>query len=253
MEKKLSIIIPAYNAEKFIDACINSCLIPRSNDIEVIVIDDGSTDGTYNRVSLFAETHKQEHKGVSSARNHGLDLARGKYVWFVDADDLINPDGLKHVLSYCDGKENIVRFNHYRYYKAKDKLMRRFEQPPYWVWFHERQFLWEVVWDRIYNRQFLIDNKLRFNEKLNFGEDQIFNLEALHANKGYKQDGHFVYVKTWNNPESITHKLDIKLRQQNINILRELKKKYKDDKEMVSEIDFQIFKLLQLPSFKECK
>lgn len=250
---KLSIIIPVYNLEKHILACLYSCV--NRPDTEVIVVDDGSTDNTgeiarqYEGVRYFY----QDHKGVSSARNLGLAEAKGDYVWFVDGDDLINPDAHKYVFARCDGQENIVRFNHYRYYKSKDVLTKRFEQPPYWIWFHERQFLWEVVWDRIYKRDFLIKNKIKFNNKLNFGEDQIFNLEALRANRGYLQDGHFVYVKTWNNPESITHHLDTEKRQLNINVLRELKKKYKDDEEMVREIDFQIFKLLQLPSFKECK
>lgn len=250
---KLSVIIPAYNLEKHINACLYSCI--NHSGVEVIVVDDGSTDKTGKIVEAYPDVRYfyQEHKGVSSARNYGLTQALGDYIWFVDGDDLINPDAIKYVLARCDGKENIVRFNHYRYYKAQDKLMKRFEQPPYWIWFHERQFLWEVVWDRIYKREFLIKNKIKFNEKLNFGEDQIFNLEALNANKGYLQDGHFVYVKTWNNPDSITHHLDKKQRQQNINILRELKKKYKDDKEMCSEIDFQIFKLLNLPSFEGCK
>lgn len=254
---KLSIIIPAHNAEKFIGACLYSCL--NHPDTEVIVVENCSSDKTYDIAMEYQKQHenlkvmKVAYPGVSNARNKGLEWAAGDYVWFVDADDLINPDAVKYVLARCNGKENIVRFNHYRYYKAKDKLMPRFEQPPYWIWFHERQFLWEVVWDRIYKRTFLIDNKIRFNEKLNFGEDQIFNFEALNANKGYLQDSHFVYVKTWNNPDSITHRLTKEMRQQNINILRELKEKYKTDKKMVYEIDFQIFKLKQLPSFKGCK
>lgn len=250
---KLSIIIPAYNTEKFIGACLFSC--SNNKDVEVIVVDDGSTDetGKIAENQPFVHYFYQENKGVSAARNYGLTQATGEYVWFVDSDDLINPDGLKHVLKRCDGKENIVRFNHYRYYKKNDKLMPRFEQPPYRVWFHERQFLWEVVWDRIYKRSFLIENKIRFDEKVNFGEDQAFNLEALHANNGYSQDGHFVYVKTWNNSKSITHQLTLKDRQANLDALYRLKKKYKEDKDFVYEIDFQIWKLKQLPSFKGVK
>lgn len=249
---KLSIIIPTYNSEKFIGACLFSC--SANPDVEVIVIDDGSTDRTLEVAKQTdAKVYSIEHGGVSKARNFGLDKANGEYVWFVDSDDLINPDGLKHVLNRCDGKENIVRFNHYRYYKKTDKLMPRFEQPPYRVWFHERQFLWEVVWDRIYKRSFLIKNKIRFDEKVNFGEDQVFNLEAMHANNGYSQDGHFVYVKTWNNSKSITHQLTLKDRQANLDALYRLKKKYKEDKDFIYEIDFQIWKLKQLPSFKGVK
>lgn len=249
---KLSIIIPAYNAEKFIAPCILSCV--NKADVEVIVVDDGSIDKTYEVAkALNSKTYTIEHGGVSRARNYGLSKAKGDYVWFVDADDLVNPDAIKHVLARCNGKENIVRFNHYRYYKATDKLKPRFEQPPYRIWFHERQFLWEVVWDRIYNRLFLLGNNIRFDEKPNFGEDQLFNLEALHANNGYIQDGHWAYVKTWNNKDSITHKLTIKDRQANIDGLKRLKKKYKDDKDMLYEINFQEWKLKQLPSFKGVK
>ena len=253
MAKKLSIIIPAYNTEKHINACLFSCV--NHPDTEVIVVDDGSTDKTSEIVKGYPEVryYHQNHVGVSKARNYGLSKAKGEYVWFVDSDDLINPDRINYVLNRCDGVENIVRFNHYRYYKLRDKLMPRFEQPPYRVWFHERQFLWEVVWDRIYRRKFLIDNNLRFDEKINFGEDQIFNLEALNANNGYIQDGHFVYVKTWNNPNSITHQLTLKERQANIDGLKRLKKKYKDDKDMLYEISFQEWKLKQLPSFKGVK
>lgn len=250
---KLSIIIPTYNLENHINACLYSCV--NHSDVEVIVIDDGSTDKTQKICETYPTIryYYQEHNGVSSARNYGLTQALGDYIWFVDGDDLINPDAIKYVLKRCDGKENIVRFNHFRYYKEKDKLMRRFEQPPYRIWFHERQFLWEVVWDRIYKRSFLIENKIRFDEKVQFGEDQIFNLEALNANNGYIQDGHFVYVKTWNNPKSITHQLDLKMRQENIDSLKRLKKKYKDDEKMIYEIEFQMWKLKQLPSFKGVK
>ena len=262
---KLSIIIPAHNTEKYIGACIYSCV--SHPDTEVIIIDDNSTDKTYDIARNYQKHYNSDSmpyaikilkqseldKGVSKARNGGLDYAMGDYVWFVDSDDLINPDAIKYVLARCDGKENIVRFNHFRYYKAKDTLMKRFEQPPYRIWFHERQFLWEVVWDRIYKRQFLLDHNIRFDESINFGEDQIFNLEALNANDGYLQDSHFVYVKTWNNPDSITHHLTKQMRQKNMDALKKLKTKYKDDKKMLYEIDFQIWKLKQLPSFEGVK
>ena len=250
---KLSIIIPTYNLEKHINACLFSC----SNlpETEVIVVDDGSKDNTVDIIKQYPNVKffRQEHGGVSKARNTGLKKAKGKYIWFVDGDDLINPDAIKYVLARCNDEENIVRFNHFRYYKAKDTLMKRFEQPPYRIWFHERQFLWEVVWDRIYKRQFLLDYNIRFDESLNFGEDQIFNLEALNANDGYLQDSHFVYVKTWNNPDSITHHLTKQMRQKNMDALKKLKTKYKDDKKMLYEIDFQIWKLKQLPSFEGVK
>lgn len=95
MVDKISVIIPAYNAEKFILECLESVESQTYKNTEVIVVDDGSVDGTYNVVSEYAKAHEnvvlvhQENGGVCAARNKGLDLATGEYVTFVDADDYL--------------------------------------------------------------------------------------------------------------------------------------------------------------------
>lgn len=103
---KLSIIIPAYNAEKFIGRCVESCEHQDVNthDFEVIVVDDGSKDNTnalaqslsrkYDNVKVIS----QKNQGTAVARNKGLEMADGNYVWFVDSDDYVEKDSLKRIL-----------------------------------------------------------------------------------------------------------------------------------------------------------
>jgi glycosyltransferase involved in cell wall biosynthesis len=104
--KQLSIIVPAYNAEKYIEKCIESC---ENQDVshgeyEIIIVNDGSTDGTLTIVNKLAEKYDnikfftQENQGTASARNTGKYKASGQYVWFIDADDYIEIDSLKSIL-----------------------------------------------------------------------------------------------------------------------------------------------------------
>ena len=95
MDKLVSVIIPAYNIERYISRCLDSIMAQTYNNLEIIVIDDGSKDQTaeilddyQKRDSRIIVVHK-ENGGVSSARNNGLDIATGDYISFVDGDDLI--------------------------------------------------------------------------------------------------------------------------------------------------------------------
>ena len=103
MGKVLSIIIPAYNVEKFIEKCINSISKQKINEelYEVIIVDDGSTDGTSRICRRLCEKngkniyfYSKQNGGLSDARNYGLSKASGKYVWFIDSDDYITDDSL---------------------------------------------------------------------------------------------------------------------------------------------------------------
>lgn len=100
---KVSIIIPTYNYEKFISAAIDSVLLQSHDDIEILVVDDGSTDSTRQIVSNYDSRIKyiyQDNKGPSSARNHGIELATGDFIGFLDADDVFLKNKLEHQLEY---------------------------------------------------------------------------------------------------------------------------------------------------------
>lgn len=95
----VSIIIPSFNSLNFLNEAIDSALNQTYKHIEIILIDDGSTDGTANHFANFTQHGikcvSQENSGASSARNHGLDLASGEYIQFLDADDLLHPEKIK--------------------------------------------------------------------------------------------------------------------------------------------------------------
>ena len=95
MDKKLSIIIPCYNVEKYIAECLESVCNARDAEVEVICVNDGSTDGTLSIIEQWKQKDdriiiiNQENKGVSAARNQGLNLAKGEFIYFLDGDDKV--------------------------------------------------------------------------------------------------------------------------------------------------------------------
>ena len=101
----LSIIIPMYNVAPYIGICLDSIRRMGLDEAvyEVIVIDDGSTDGGSDVVARYPEVHyiRQENQGLSATRNRGIDMARGKYIWFVDSDDEVGPDSILPVLNFA--------------------------------------------------------------------------------------------------------------------------------------------------------
>ena len=94
---KLSIIIPIYNSEKYLDECINSILSQEFQDFELILVDDGSSDRSplicdkYSKQDTRISVIHTKNGGVSKARNHGIERSTGIYIAFVDADDMVNP------------------------------------------------------------------------------------------------------------------------------------------------------------------
>jgi hypothetical protein len=109
---KISVVVPAYNVARYVGACLESLRTQTFAEWECIVVDDGSTDGTAARVLEHADARvrliAQANRGVSSARNAGLDLARGDYVLFLDGDDLLHPDALRRLAAWLDAHPRAV-------------------------------------------------------------------------------------------------------------------------------------------------
>ena len=105
---KFSIVIPVYNSEKYIEECLGSVISQTFKDFEVICINDGSTDASKSLLDEFAnkdervKVYSQENQGVGAARNYGIELAQGKYISFLDSDDILSPNTLKSVYNFFE-------------------------------------------------------------------------------------------------------------------------------------------------------
>ena len=187
---KLSIIIPAYNAEAYLPQCLDSILAQERPGCEVIVVDDGSTDGTAALLERYPDVKvvHQENHGMSTARNRGLDEARGEYILFVDSDDLLT-DGALATLVAEFGGEDIIAFNARKLHDATGEqtyrpTIREPETTDGWTYFcrHRLEAMdihFVCIWQRAYRRQFLIDNNLRFADGLRRAEDDLFTTQAM--------------------------------------------------------------------------
>ncbi len=196
---RLSIIIPVYNKESYLEKCLNSVVCQTAKDIELILIDDGSQDGSGKICDKYAAKYPwirvfhQENKGVSSARNCGIKNAQGKYIGFVDADDIIDSSMYEQLLSiaekesldvvFCDllvsvqGKRRQDEFKHIQKnsFFSCDKLepVNLFEMSIFVV---KGIFLKEIV----------VDNNICFEENIKLSEDRMFLIEFLGTAKtGY--------------------------------------------------------------------
>ncbi|MFV0398711.1 MAG: glycosyltransferase family 2 protein, partial [Bacteroidales bacterium] len=110
----VSIIIPVYNTFHYLEKCLHSCLQQSYQNIEIIVVNDGSTDKSADLIDSFANTHQnirvfhQQNKGVAVARNRGIEAARGEWLFFVDSDDYISNDAIESLLSKEEDDTDII-------------------------------------------------------------------------------------------------------------------------------------------------
>lgn len=193
--KLVSIIVPAYNVEKYIRECLESLVEQTYRNIEVIVVDDGSHDRTWDIISEFMKMDsriigfRQENKGVSAARNIALEKACGYYIQFVDGDDYISVDAVeKLVTALEDNKTEWVNLQYHRVDEAGNALDDYNFTKGYMDLSDENKklvFITDVlieylvgyeIWDKLYVSSLIKDNNLRFDEKCHMGEDLEFNI-----------------------------------------------------------------------------
>lgn len=179
----LSVVIPVYNGEKYIRQCIRSVL--RQGDIvkEILVINDGSADGTVEIVQAIAQKEKKitlytkENGGVSSARNFAMDYVTGKYVWFFDADDIMCRGAAESLVARMEEHGAQIGIGNCVYYFDSNRTTKKTE---IWmedgVWTDRRVEIlhfYEIPSNKILSTAFLRENELLF-PKLKIGEDTCF-------------------------------------------------------------------------------
>ena len=189
----ISVIVPVYKAEKYLRRCIDSILAQTYTDFELLLIDDGSPDRSGEICDEYAKQDSRVrvfHKpngGVSSARNMGLDNARGEWITFVDADDYIHSDFLKEYSRYEDVDLVVGSFE---VFGTDDKWAGILKNCTY----NHTQILryvarialhinFRVPWVKLFKRNIIRENSLYFNEKVFYAEDWLFVLNYLEYTK----------------------------------------------------------------------
>lgn len=124
----LSVVVPMYNSEKGLSRCLDSILAQEVEKIEIVLVDDGSEDGSEAIIKEYQEKHanviyyKKEHTGVADTRNYGMAKAKGEYILFVDSDDYIDTHLLKRIEYYIEQKIDVIKFKLARTNEAGDIL-----------------------------------------------------------------------------------------------------------------------------------
>lgn len=190
----VSIVVPIFNSSKWIENCIESILKQNYENIELILINDGSTDNSEiicqkwikidNRVQYFY----QDNSGVSSARNIGINIAKGKYICFVDSDDWLDPQYVSSMMETASLYNSDITIS---------GIIHEFSRPK--IIIPRRLNLVKSIFDEfetglmsifqtgllyspcvnLYKKNIIVENRIRFNEIISYGEDRLFNLDYI--------------------------------------------------------------------------
>ena len=186
-----SIIIPVFNTEQYISQCLESILSQSFSNFEAICVDDQSTDGSLKILNEFASRDERikvvanSKGGVSKARNTALEVAKGKYVLFVDSDDWILPGTLELLSKEVDGYD-MIAFSFSRYFDLSGMIV---EDAPCaeaffssgWDYYRETSDgvnSFGMIWSKVYSIEMLKENGIRFREDISYHEDTLFAIES---------------------------------------------------------------------------
>lgn len=181
----ISIIVPAYNAEKYIRKCLESLVNQTKEELEFIIVNDGSTDSTEEIIKSFKDKRikyfKNKNQGIGKTRNFGIEKAKGKYIMFLDSDDTLDKTACEKLFNKAERDNlDIVICDFYKEYedgsteetRTPDFENASLEENPDII----NEYL--CPWAKIYRRELITSNKIKFVENLKY-EDAPFTIECL--------------------------------------------------------------------------
>lgn len=207
MNPLLTVVVPVYNGEKFIGKTIECILQAEYKELELLLVDDGSTDESGHICQSYQKKDKRiryvrtENGGIVAARNKGFQLATGEYICFCDQDDVVEPFMYREILEkmlseaaqigmcstgkVTDGQKSIYEKLEDGVYKDKEVLeyllypllFRGYDYP----WIKNNNYLYGTIWKCIYNRRFLTEQQMEFRCFVNYEDDWLFVTETLAA------------------------------------------------------------------------
>lgn len=265
MNEKISVVIPVYNAEYTIERCICSILENTYTNIEILIIEDCSQDASwslcqsldrkYTNIRIF-RNHK--NMGVSYSRNIGIKNAKGDFVVFIDSDDWISKDYFKNLLEnqeegvfpicgYLNHDEFFGAGTSYIGWDTENSLSEKIDFKSELIHVYEKRLL-QQLWNKIFDLSIICKNNIKFDEKINMGEDFKFILEYLKCLKPNKflvvNSGLYHYMRE--NPNSLMMNTDyfrLEENMKNMAIMYEIQGKNESDIEaiLVKEREKQLY------------
>lgn len=249
--RKVSLVIPVYNTENYLEKCLESAISQTYKNMEIICVDDGSTDGSGEIMDEFVRRDKriigihQKNKGESNARNTALRIASGDYIGFMDCDDWIEPDMYEELVSALEktnadmaiagfyqefeenGKKQITVRNEkevkHKVFGKESLLRYLYERDSY------RTFAY--IWDKLYKRKVIypcIEKTVYFDESMKLGGDVLFLAQcALNINCAVYLDKNFYHYLQRDN--SGFHTLDLSRRMDHIRAYQMVKKEFEEN------------------------
>ena len=227
-EVLVSVIMPVYNSGIFLEGAVNSILNQSLKEIELILVDDGSSDGSEIKCDQFRKNDQrvvvlhQKNKGICMARNEAIKIARGRYIAFSDHDDICNNNMLfdnfhfanKHGLDFvkfCREEYKIGidgKITNYTINKAETQLYKGSDIPKVFYDLYDKR-IFACVWDGLYKREFIWGNNILFNPKYKSGgEDYMFLLSCLKHANNWAVNGKCYYTHYLRKSFSTSAKLD---------------------------------------------
>jgi len=193
-EPLMSVVIPVFNAERWLVDCLGSVVAQSEARLEIILVNDGSTDGSAAICRRFLHADPRivyvegPNRGVSCARNLGLDRARGRYVGFVDSDDRVGPDWAAEMIRLAEGSGDALVICGFtavdllaepvhvtEYVHDATRTLSRLGADEVLSLFHRRML--GTVFNKLYRREWIDRHRIRFDPEIDRGEDLLFNLE----------------------------------------------------------------------------
>lgn len=220
IQKKVTVIITCYNLEKEIRRCIASLTAQTYKNLEIIVVDDGSQDGSKGVIEACAREDDrivpvvQDNAGPSAARNHGISFATGEYLMFVDGDDYVADTYVEHFMEVSEGCDMVIGALRYVYPDGSESYQPesefRCDKEEYVKKYYTQSVAKRTIFgpvNKLYRTEIIRDNKIQFDEGLKIREDGIFVLDILAHAKTLRGIAYAEYYYVQNAPnESLVSK-----------------------------------------------
>ncbi|MEG0236527.1 glycosyltransferase family 2 protein [Cetobacterium sp.] len=244
---KISVIIPIYNGENFIEKCLNSILNQTLKDIEVIVVNDGSTDNSYEIINKIVDNRliliSKKNEGVSSARNQALKIAKGKYILCIDSDDWIETNYLEDIYLKAEIERLDIVVTDYYYdkqdksYYMKDLVLNDDEiiSGKKYIEIFFKKNLKGFNWNKLIKSSLFKINRIYYNEEVNMMEDMLFLIKILNYSKkvGKLNKAYYHYLQ---HEKNATRKISLKHLKSIENVFNELHLNFKEQLELLQII-----------------